>query len=372
MRFFQEYRSRIGKDVWCYDGRINKRRVADSGFASKEEAEDAVAALRVKARNEKYGFKSPAGAVTLSQLVEERAHDFDKSKKNHRRAMNILRAFAARFPTGYTVGELTAVDLREYVKIRKREFAAEMEKAKKPRAMSPETVNRDLGFISGMLRAAPKMFTELENYRPPAIPWEKVSKRKRKRPITFDEEGRLLKALRAAQLPGENPQTLRARHDVADLFELTLNTGMRGGEAVKITRPQVDFDSGEIDLGKTKNGESRRVPMNSRVIEILSRRLENSDSFFVFPNPKGDGHRYDYSKTFRRVAKELGLTYGQGVDNGFTMHATRHTATTRMLRAGNDVSSVQEIIGHSDRTMTLVYSHASAETRRKAVQSLVR
>lgn len=381
MHFYQEFRVRLKAKVWCYRGRINGRRVSDAGFDTREEAENAVAALRLKAREDKYGLTSTPGTVTFAALVEERENDFDMTKKTHRRAMSVLRKYAESLPAGFTVNELTEVHLRNYVIARREEFAEKManlkkeapaeEKDKFDRRLSDEALNRELGFISAMLTRAPKMFEELKGYVKPPIPWAQTSKRKRKRPIASHEQKTLLTGLRSRQQPGENPQTKVSRFDAADLFEIGLNTGMRGGETNKLMWTQVDFKSGEIDLGKTKNGESRRVPMNSRVLAILKQRFDARYSNFVFPNPDGSRHRYDYTKTFRRVAQSLGLPYGLWVENGFTMHATRHTATTKMIQRGNDVSTVQEIVGHSDKTMTLIYLHATSETRRKAVESLI-
>lgn len=348
---------------------------------SKKERDDIIDAARRRARQEKYGLPVEQATITLDELVEERILDFDLTKKNDRRAATVLRDFAERFPAGYAVDELSAVDLRDYVKERKREFEEKQkEKADAKEhsftefeSISPETINKELGYISAALNRAPVMFKELQDYRPPKMPWAKVSKRKRRRPITEEEDVLLLDALRAPQQKREQPRTAHTRHDVADLFEINLHTGMRGGETVKLTWPQIDFGSEEIYLGKTKNGEDRFVPMNSRVREILRRRFESRNgSRFVFPNPSGKLHRYDYLRTFKRVAVQVGLPYGRKTDNGFTMHSTRHTATTRLLRAGHDVATVQEIIGHSDRTMTLVYSHASNRTKKLAVESLIR
>lgn len=141
---------------------------------------------------------------------------------------------------------------------------------------------------------------------------------------------------------------------------------MRPGECVSLTWPQVDFEALEIYLGRTKNGEDRFVPMNSRVAEVFRRRHEAATSKFVFPNPKGARPRVDYYRPIRRAARELGLAYGQRVANGFTPYSTRHTAVTRMLRAGADISSVQEVVGHSNATMSLHYSHATRPKPRPA------
>jgi integrase len=360
------------------------RPVADSS----KELYDEIDAIKRRSRQRKLGLEVEREAIMLAALRKERVKEFDIKRKNHRRATTILEDFEARFPN-YLVEDLTTLDLNNYVRALKVEYAEkdrarpEVKAGLRPtRSISPETINKSLGHVSGMLKAAPTIFKDLVDYRPPKFPWEKVSKRKRKRPITEREDELLLAALRAPrqvrpregkkQAWGENPQTVKSRHEIADIFEINLNTGMRGGECVKMTWPQVDWEGAQIYLGETKNGESRFVPMNSRVLEILTRRYEARAGLYVFPNPKGTAPRYDYTRTFRRVAESLGLPYGLRTPNGFTMHVTRHTATTRMLQRGHDMATVQEIVGHSDKTMTLIYSHATQRTKNRAIESLVR
>lgn len=68
--------------------------------------------------------------------------------------------------------------------------------------------------------------------------------------------------------------------------------------------------------------------------------------------------------------RESQYPYGQWTPGGFTPHGTRHAATTRMLHRGRDIATVQGVTGHSDRTMVLVYGHATSQSMRKAVESL--
>ena len=373
------YDKEAGRDLYRFRVQIGGVDYRDKGFADRDQARTAVHHLRSRLKRERYDIPSEddSGAVTLAQLVEARRKELDTPDLNDRRARAVLIRFAARLPAK-RVADLTESDLRDYVRDLKAEFSLreEMKRKKRPgyepRPISPETVNKHLGIISSMLADAPKTLRRLAGYRRPDIPWEKVSRRKRKRPLTEEEDELLLAGLREPRRFRECAAHVEARGEVADLFEINLNTGMRGGETVKLTWTQVNFAAGEIYLGKTKNGEDRFVPMNSRVAEILRRRFLAKRSPYVFPSPDGKRPRYNYRKTFRLVAERLGLPYGQRLDYGFTMHSTRHTATTRMLRAGADISTVQEVVGHSDQTMTLVYAHASAETKKRAVESLVR
>lgn len=186
-------------------------------------------------------------------------------------------------------------------------------------------------------------------------------------------DGRSKKSRQKYQGRREKPATIAVRRDVADCFEIGFNTAMRPGEVRKMRWSQIDFAAAEISLKdtETKTGEPRVVPMNRRVLEILRRRagVENR-SAWVFPNKAGDGPRDEISKIIRPIAKKLGLDYGRELENGFTPHSQRHTATTEMLRQGVDLGTVKSITGHSATAMALRYAHASHASRRRAVETL--
>jgi len=54
------------------------------------------------------------------------------------------------------------------------------------------------------------------------------------------------------------------------------------------------------------------------------------------------------------------------------LYTCKHTAASRMIRAGIDIVTVSELIGHSDPKMTLRYCHSSLETKQEAVDTLSR
>jgi integrase len=58
-----------------------------------------------------------------------------------------------------------------------------------------------------------------------------------------------------------------------------------------------------------------------------------------------------------------------GVEN-FTFHDLRHTLASRLVIAGMDLPTVQDLMGHKNISMTLRYTHLSSDHKQRAVRTL--
>ena len=85
-------------------------------------------------------------------------------------------------------------------------------------------------------------------------------------------------------------------------------------------------------------------------------------------DPRGKGRRDAHNFYNRVFLPALEKAEIQDV----VWHTLRHTFASRLVMAGVDLRTVQELMGHKDITMTIRYSHLSPSHLKEAVQRLVK
>jgi integron integrase len=196
--------------------------------------------------------------------------------------------------------------------------------------------------------------------------------------------------------PAEVDRLLAAMPDMSGLMaRLMYGTGMRLMECVRLRVKDIDWENGYIDVVDGKGEKSRRVALPDAYSEELEKHLAErklqyekdlaagygevfvKESLlrkspglakswgwqYVFPaaristDPRSGRHmRHHVSenvpqKAITKASRDLGFT------KQVSCHVLRHSFATHLLRAGYDIRTVQELLGHADVATTMIYTH---------------
>ena len=215
---------------------------------------------------------------------------------------------------------------------------------------APATKNRYRALISLVYRQA--MRNGKVKLNPARLVAARAENNGRVRYLLTDEE----KALRAAM---ENE-----RRCYFPALDVALNTGMRLSEQFTLTWDAIDFDRREIALDETKNGSSRRIPMNSASVAALR-------SLVVKGQKPGDRvFSSRHGKAINTPRKWFEATLEDAGIAGFRWHDLGHTFCSRLAMAGVDIRTIAELAGHKTLAMAMRYSHLSPSHNLSAIERL--
>ena len=161
-----------------------------------------------------------------------------------------------------------------------------------------------------------------------------------------------------------------ARPEILPLLTVAVNTGMRWGELMQLTWGDVSFERGLITVRTPKNDETRYVPMNAAVLEVLQEhrtsQAKEMDELVehVFINPQTRKPYVDVRKLLSKSLKKAKIT------RDITFHELRHTAASNMVMAGIASEAVGRILGHKDPKMTKRYTHLAPDYLKNSVEKL--
>jgi integrase len=341
MQIKKVWRKDLGEWRWKIDITVDGRRIRRADFEKKQDAEDAISALRLKARSERYGLTSPKPRVTLNALKSSVTKD--------RKDLRIFKEFVALVGPEVLLTDLSRTDWKKY---------ADTLKARK---CKPGTINRYMAEVSAILSSASEGFPDLGEWRPPKIPWLTYPPG-RNRVLAKEEISRILLALRAERQHYEQYFSVKNRAEVLDLFRLMLLTGAREGEILNLKQSEVSWDWRTVKIVSKKGGGSIRViPLSDTALEILRSRPEKK--FFSINRDK-------LYRVLNRIGETSGVAYGDNIDGGWVCYDLRHVAATILENAGIPYSAVSAILGHKRKDQTATYAHAQLDTLRKAVDIL--
>jgi len=139
------------------------------------------------------------------------------------------------------------------------------------------------------------------------------------------------------------------------MCKISLETGMRVSEVINLQVQDIDWNTGKTHIKEGKGKKDRIIYLNSNLLEELRElveRLETGSTGLVFPSRTGE--KMD-TNNLNRMLK----TYGEksGIEKHFTFHTFRHTYGTKLYKETGDIRIVQKVLGHSDISTTMIYTH---------------
>lgn len=179
------------------------------------------------------------------------------------------------------------------------------------------------------------------------------------------------------------------------IASLLYGTGMRLMEAVRLRVKDVDFERREIAIRDRKGQKDRMTVLPLRLVEPLRAQLQRTrrqhrdelqlgrgdvylpDALarkypkapwewgwqYVFPaeglstDPRSGSvrrHHFNEQRLQRAFKRAVQAT---GIVKLATPHTLRHSFATHLLESGQDIRTVQELLGHADVKTTMIYTH---------------
>ena len=177
--------------------------------------------------------------------------------------------------------------------------------------------------------------------------------------LTEDEQEQLLEQANPRYPTGERNQTM---------LRLMLNTGLRLAEVTALKWRDLDLTTGKLMVRQGKGAKDRTLWAEADINRLRSLRERQAEVCgkcgHVFTTLQGKplGHRYVQRMVKRYAAKA-------GIEKDISPHTLRHSFATDLYRETSKIRLVQKVLGHSDLSTTMIYTHIHDPEMEEALKS---
>jgi integron integrase len=189
------------------------------------------------------------------------------------------------------------------------------------------------------------------------------------------------------------------------MASLLYGAGLRLTECLTLRVKDVDFVRGQITVRNGKGGKDRVTMLPQSLVPALHVQMERTQTLhrldieqgfgeaslpfalarkypkagfewgwqYIFPSSKRSVDPYSgktkrhhvFEDTLQRAVKQA--IRSAGITKPASCHTFRHSFATHLLDRGQDIRTIQELLGHNDVSTTMIYTHVLG----KGVQGVV-
>lgn len=219
--------------------------------------------------------------------------------------------------------------------------------------------------------------------------------------------GAILRARPATRIPEvlSRAEVERVLAQLAGVYRLVglllYGSGMRLSECLSLRVKDLDLERGEIRIRRAKGAKDRvtvlpealREPLSRHLVRVRARHAEDlaggegrvalPDAYerkapaaaaswawqWVFPasrsyRDRASGERRRHHLHQSAMQRAMGDAVRRaGIGKRASCHTLRHSFATHVLEAGYDIRTVQELLGHRDLRVTMLYTHVLNRSR---------
>jgi integron integrase len=189
------------------------------------------------------------------------------------------------------------------------------------------------------------------------------------------------------------------------MASLLYGAGLRLTECLTMRIKDVDFSRGQIVVREGKGGKDRVTMLPSTLVPAMQLQIDRAKSLhkldlaqgygeaslpfalsvkypkagfeqgwqYVFPSSKRSldplsgriKRHHVFEDTLQRAVKQA--IRSAGISKPASCHTFRHSFATHLLERGQDIRTIQELLGHNDVSTTMIYTHVLG----KGVQGVI-